>query len=132
MRRLQARGDMSMANRDRSSRWAVAGAILVLIGAGDYVALAMTGGRVLFDAAQVYAKFGFPSGFSEACILFSCVATGPACISLGTLGLRDIRLHPGLRGELLAQLTVIVGWIVTLGMILWTAFIGTMVYLASD
>ena len=119
--RLQPRSSLSMANRDRVSRWALAGALVALIGVDDYV-----------DAAHVYQQFGIPSEFAGWAFFQSCLAAGPACILLGKLALRDIRRHPGLRGELLAQLVVIAGWLGLLGTIVPIAWIATVLYLGVD
>lgn len=121
-----------MASRDRFSRWAMAGGIAALIGVADYIVLALNGSRTLVAMANVYQQFGIPSEFAGCAILLSCLAGGPACILLGKLALRDIRLHPGLRGELLAQLVVIAGWLGLLGTILAIAWIAAVLYLGVD
>ena len=123
---------LRMANRDRYSRWALVGAAVAMLGVDDYVVLGLAGPGVLLDVAHVYQGFGVPSQIAEWAIVLSCIAGGPACIMLGKLALRGIRLHPGLRGTLLAQLVVLVRCLGLVGTMAAIGWLAAVLYLAGD
>jgi hypothetical protein len=102
-----------MANRDRYSWWAVAAGVVAAFGVVNYVMIARAGLRTFFDAAEMYRRPGIPEGIAGCGVILAYLAGGPACIFLGWMARRDIRRHPGLRGELMAHIAVIWGWMAT-------------------
>jgi hypothetical protein len=107
-----------MRDRGRYSRWALAGAALAALGAVDFVIVALAGFRGSSILSLIPALF---AGASETLIGLGWLAGGPTCIVLGKLALRQIKRRPWLRGELLAQIVVMVGWMATLVVIFFVA-----------
>ncbi|MSR57899.1 MAG: hypothetical protein EXS05_09515 [Planctomycetaceae bacterium] len=101
-----------------------------MIGVANNVTVALRGVKVLDDVPEVYQQFGIPTDLVAWTVFLSCLACGPICLFLGNLALKDIKQHPGLRGEFLARLAVftglagILGTIVFVGGLMAAAWLG--------
>ena len=98
----------SMRDRGRYSRWALAGAALALLTTANYVIVGsqVLRGEVIHFLAVLPRPIAEPLGFAW-------LLAGPASIVLGMLARREIRRQPWLRGDRLAQIVVIAGWLLT-------------------
>ena len=109
-----------MRDRDRYSRWALAGAALVLIGTVDYAVMAskLLRGEVIRPPLVLPPGFGPFAGAFEELLGLAWILAGPACIALGLLARRELKRRPVMRGKLMAQVVIAAGSLATVSTLL--------------
>jgi len=99
------------------SRWALAAVALAGLGVADFLVIVSHWFEFSNSMRRLEWRFGLPTGAADLAFLLCVILFGPVCVALGRFALGRVRANARLRGGLLARTVVVLGSIITVGVV---------------
>ena len=99
------------------SRWALAAVALAGFGVADFLVIVSHWFEFSNSMRRLEWRFGLPTGVADIGFLLGVILFGPVCVVLGRFALGQVCSHARLRGALLARSVVVLGSIITIGVV---------------